>query len=116
MALGIIPCALDSASKAFVDMKADLDKEKAPRLTAQVEVDVLSQVLKDLKIFTDRFAAWIPTLEDNVKHFENKVVDALNEVQAQELYLERTTRANDDYQKQISQLTKKLESKSFCHL
>jgi hypothetical protein len=30
MALGIIPCALDSTSKAFVDMKADLDKGKAP--------------------------------------------------------------------------------------
>jgi hypothetical protein len=39
------------------------------------------------------------------------VVEGLNEVRAWELYLERSTRANDDYQKQIAQLTKKLESK-----
>jgi hypothetical protein len=44
---------------------------------------------------------------------ENKVVDELTEVRARELSLERTTRANDDYQKQISQLTKKIESKFF---
>jgi hypothetical protein len=44
---------------------------------------------------------------------ENKVVDGLNKVQAQELCLERTTWANDDYQKQICQLTKKLEGKSY---
>jgi hypothetical protein len=44
---------------------------------------------------------------------ENKVVDGLNEVRAWELCMEHTTRANDDYQKQISQLTKKLESMSF---
>jgi hypothetical protein len=28
MALSIIPSALDSASKAFVDLKANLDEEK----------------------------------------------------------------------------------------
>jgi hypothetical protein len=55
MALGIIPSTLDSAHKSFADMKADLDEEKATRLTAQVEVDVLSWVVKDLKIFADRF-------------------------------------------------------------
>jgi hypothetical protein len=42
MALGNIPGALDLASKAFANMKVDLDEEKAARLTAQVEVDVLS--------------------------------------------------------------------------
>jgi hypothetical protein len=29
MALGIIPSALDLAAKAFTDLNADLDKEKA---------------------------------------------------------------------------------------
>jgi hypothetical protein len=42
---------------------------------------------------------------------EGKVVDGLKEVKTQELNLERTTWARDDYQKQVSQLTKKLESK-----
>jgi hypothetical protein len=67
----------------------------------------------DLKIYANRFASQIPTLEDKVKHLENKVVDGLNEVRARGLCLEGTTQANDDSQKQIAQLAKKLESKSF---
>jgi hypothetical protein len=35
MALSIIPSAPDSASKAFADLEANLDEEKATRLTAQ---------------------------------------------------------------------------------
>jgi hypothetical protein len=53
-----------------------------------------------------------PTLEDKVKHLENKVVDGLNEVKARELCLEYTTQANEDYKKRNAQLIKKLESKS----
>jgi hypothetical protein len=40
------------------------------------------------------------------------VIDGLNEVRARELYLERTTRANDDYKSQNTKLTRKLEGKS----
>jgi hypothetical protein len=68
MALNIIPSALDSAAKAFTDLKVHLDKEKAPRLTAQIEVNVLTRAVRDLKISTDRFANRILTLEDKVKH------------------------------------------------
>jgi hypothetical protein len=75
--------------------------------------NVLTRAIKDLKITVDRFAAQIPTLEDKVKHLKNKVVDVLNEVRARELCLEHPTRANEDYKKQNTQLTKKLESKSF---
>jgi hypothetical protein len=60
---------------------------------------MLTRVGKDLKILADKFAAQIPTLEDKVKYLKNKVVDGLNEVRAQELFLERTTQANDDYKK-----------------
>jgi hypothetical protein len=49
MALGIVPGVLDSAAKAFVDQKAELDKEKAAQITAQIEINVLTQVVKDLK-------------------------------------------------------------------
>jgi predicted phage-related endonuclease len=66
-----------------------------------------------MKISADRFAAQILTLEDKVKHLENKVVHGLNEFRARELCLERTTQANDDYKKQNAQLTNKMESKSF---
>jgi hypothetical protein len=99
MALGIIPSELDSAAKAFVDLKTELDKEMAARIIGQIEIDVLTWVVKDLKISTDRFATQIPTLEDKVKHLKNKVVGGLIEVRAQELWLECTTRANDDYKK-----------------
>jgi uncharacterized protein YktB (UPF0637 family) len=116
MALGIIPSDSDSVAKAFIDLKIELDKEKATRITGQIEIDVLTRAVKDLKISADRFAAQIPTLKDKVKHLEDKVVDGLNEVRAWELCLERTTRANDDYKKQNAQLTKKLESKSLDHI
>jgi hypothetical protein len=113
MALGIVPSDPDLATKAFVDLKIELDKEKAARIAAQIKISMLTQLVKDLKISTDKFAARIPTLKHKVKHLENKVVDGLNEVRAWELCLERTTRANDDYKKQNAQLTKKLESKPF---
>jgi hypothetical protein len=72
---------------------------------AHTEVDMLTWVVKDLKISTDKFASQIPNLEEKVKHLENKVIDGLNEVRARELCLEH------DYKKQNAQLTKKLESK-----
>jgi t-SNARE complex subunit (syntaxin) len=111
MALGIVPSDWGSATKAFVDLKTELDKEKATQKVAQIEVDSLARVVKDLMISIDKFTAQIPTLEDKVKHLENKAVDGLNEVRARELCLEHTTRANDDYKKQNTQLTRKLESK-----
>jgi hypothetical protein len=77
---------------------------------------MLTQAVKDLKISADRFIAQIPTLEDKVKHLENKVVDGLNEVRARELCLECTTRANKDYKKHNAQLAKKMDSKSFGHI
>jgi chromosome segregation ATPase len=116
MVLGIVPGDPDSATKAFADLKTELDNEKATRKAAEIEVDMLARAVKDLKNLADKFTAQIPTLEDKVKHLENKVVDVLNEVKAQELCLERTTRANEDYKKQNTQLTKKLESKSFGHI
>jgi hypothetical protein len=70
---------------------------------------MLTRAVKDLKISTDKFATQIPTLEDKVKDLENMVVDGLNEVRAQDLCLEHTTGANNDYKKQNAQLTKKLE-------
>jgi hypothetical protein len=116
MALGIVPGDLDLAIMAFADLKAKLDKEKAVRIAGQVEIDVLTRIVKDMKISTDRLTAQIPILEDKVKHLENKVVDGLNEVRAQELYLEHTTQANEDYKIQNAQLTKKLESESFSRI
>jgi hypothetical protein len=61
MALGIVPSDPDLSTKAFVDLKAELDKEKAARFTGQLKIHVLTQAVKDLKISTDRFAAQIPT-------------------------------------------------------
>jgi hypothetical protein len=82
MALGIIPSDLNSATKAFIDLKLELDKEKAAQKVAQIEVDTLAQAVKDLKLSADKFVAQIPTLEDQVKHLENKVMDGLNKARA----------------------------------
>jgi predicted nucleic acid-binding Zn-ribbon protein len=80
MALGIVPGDLDSTAKAFANMKVELEREKAAQEMAQAEVDTLTQAVKDLKIFADKFTAQIPILEEKVKHIDNKVVDGLNEV------------------------------------
>jgi predicted RNase H-like nuclease (RuvC/YqgF family) len=112
LVLGIIPGAPCSETQALANSKADLDKEKAARVTAWVKANVLSQVVHDLRASADRFTTQIPTLEDMVKHLEDKVVEGLKEVRAQELYLEHTTQSKDNYQKEVTQLTKKLESKS----
>jgi hypothetical protein len=98
--------------RVLADLKVQLDEEKATRVATQVEADVLSQAVRDLKISGDRFATQIPTLQGKIKQVEDKVVEGLNEVRARELCLERTTGANDDYQKEVAQLTKKLECKS----
>jgi hypothetical protein len=45
MALGVIPGAPSSEAKAFTDLKADLAEEKAARVTAQIEADVLSRAV-----------------------------------------------------------------------
>jgi hypothetical protein len=36
MALGVIPDDLDSATKAFADLKAELDKEKTARTVKDI--------------------------------------------------------------------------------
>jgi chromosome segregation ATPase len=110
MALGVVPGDPDSAAKVIADLKAELDKEKAAQTIAHVEVDTLTRPIKDFKTSSNKFAAQTPTLEEKVKHLENKVVDGLNEVRARELCLEHNTKANGDYQKQSAQLTRKLES------
>jgi hypothetical protein len=89
--------ATDSATNAFANLKVELYKEKAARFKAQIEVDILTQAVKDLKISADRYATQIPTLEDKINHLEGKVVDGLKGVRALELNLECTTRARDDY-------------------
>jgi uncharacterized coiled-coil protein SlyX len=80
MALGIVPGDLDTTAKAFANMKVELEREKAAQEMAHAEVDTLTQAVKDLKIFADKFTAQIPILEEKVKHIDNKVVDGLNEV------------------------------------
>jgi hypothetical protein len=63
MALGIVPDDPDSATKAFADLKIELDQEKATWKAAQIEVDMLARAVKDLKISADKFATQIHTLE-----------------------------------------------------
>jgi peptidoglycan hydrolase CwlO-like protein len=116
MALGIVLSVSDSMTKAFDNLKTELDNEKAAQKAAQIEVDMLARAIKDLKISADKFAAQIPTLEDKIKYLKNKVVDGPNEVTAQELCLECTTWANNNYKKWNAQLTKKPKSKSRSHI
>jgi hypothetical protein len=58
-------------TKAFLDLKTELDNEKAAQKVAQIEVDTLAWAVKDLKISVDKFATQIPTLRDKVKYLKN---------------------------------------------
>jgi uncharacterized coiled-coil protein SlyX len=53
-----------------------------------VEVETLAEAIEDLKKTTSRFAAQVPTLEEKVKHLDNKVIDSLTEPYTKELSLE----------------------------
>jgi hypothetical protein len=79
-------------------------------VTAQSKVKTLTRA-SDLKMSADRFAAQITVLEEKAKQLDNKVMDMLNELRARELFLERTTKVNDDFRNQNTQRTSKLESK-----
>jgi Ni,Fe-hydrogenase III component G len=76
----VIPGGPDSATNAIANLKAELDKEKAARIEAQIKAEVLTQAVKDLKISANRYATQIATLEDKINHLEAKVVDGLKEV------------------------------------
>jgi hypothetical protein len=72
MALGIIPGDPDSAAKAFADTKTELDNEKTAEKAAQIDAKTLAWTVKDLNISAHKFAAQIPTLENQVKYLEKK--------------------------------------------
>jgi hypothetical protein len=80
MALCMVPSDPNSATKAFADLKDELAKEKGTREIVQAKVDTLTRAVKSLKISADKFTAQIPTLEEKVKHLDNKVIDGLNEL------------------------------------
>jgi hypothetical protein len=82
LAFGVTPGAPGSETQALAILKADLDAEMATWVMDQVEANTLSRVVCDLKVSTDKFATQIPTLEDKVKHLEDKVVEGLKEVRA----------------------------------
>jgi hypothetical protein len=60
MALDIVPGDPDSVTKAFADLKAELDKEKIAPKATQIKVYTLARAVKDVKILADKFAAQMP--------------------------------------------------------
>jgi hypothetical protein len=71
-----------------------------------------------MKKTVDQLAAHVPSLETQVKNLNDKIADPNTELCARELSLERTTTTKDDFQRQSTRLTKKLEGmySPFCHL
>jgi hypothetical protein len=47
----------NSTAKAFTDLKAELEKEKAGQEMAQTKIDTLAWAVKSIKISADNFAA-----------------------------------------------------------
>jgi hypothetical protein len=61
----------------FLVTQIELAIEKGTCEIAQTEVETLARAVEDLKISVDRFATQIPTLEEKVKHLDNKVLYGL---------------------------------------
>jgi predicted nucleic acid-binding Zn-ribbon protein len=104
MTLGIDPGDKDSTVRYLASLKSELVDEKAAEKEAKDEVRTLAWTCANLKKMVDKFTAEFPELEQ-------KVLNGLTKLRAKELSLERTTKANEDYKSQNSQLTKKVESK-----
>jgi hypothetical protein len=68
------------AVKFLAALKAELADERAAWEKAQVDAETLAWAVEDLKKMTDKFTAHIPTLEEKVKHLDNRVLDSLNSV------------------------------------
>jgi peptidoglycan hydrolase CwlO-like protein len=62
-----------------------LAEQKAVWAMAQADIEALARAVEELKKMVDKFTARVPSLEDHVKHLENKVIDSLTEIQAREL-------------------------------
>jgi hypothetical protein len=100
----------DSTVKSLATLKNELAEKKLTQEKAQIDAETLTRVVEELKKTTYQVVVWVPSLEDQVKQLDNKILDLLTELQARELYLKQTTVANDYLQCQGTRLTKKLES------
>jgi hypothetical protein len=78
---------------------------------AQDDVEILAWPVEEPKKMADKLTTQVPSLEDQVKHLDNKLIDSLTELHDRELCPERTTAANDDLQCQVTRQRKKSESK-----
>jgi hypothetical protein len=79
-ALGVILGNPNSTAKAFTNLKEELAREKAAQATVQIEVEMITQAVNDIKISAGKFAAQIPILEEKVKHLDSKDIDGLTEL------------------------------------
>jgi hypothetical protein len=70
--------------------------KKAVWEKAQADVEILAWPVEEPKKMADKLTTQVPSLEDQVKHLDNKVIDSLTELHDRELCPERTTAANDD--------------------
>jgi chromosome segregation ATPase len=111
LALDVKPGDQDSAIRSLAALKTKLAEERVVQEKALAKNETLTHAIDDLKKSADRFAAQIPDLEEKIKHLDDKVLDGLTELRTQELNLEQTTKAKEDYKNQNAQLTRKLESK-----
>jgi peptidoglycan hydrolase CwlO-like protein len=83
--LGVEPKNQDSVAKSFVPLKNELAEEKAAREKAQADVETLARAVEELKKIADSLTTHVPSLEEKVKHLDNKVLDSLTELLAKEL-------------------------------
>jgi hypothetical protein len=63
----------DSAAMSLAALKAELVEEKTVCEKAQAEAETLTRAIEDLKKTTNQFVVQVSSMEDKVKHLDNKI-------------------------------------------
>jgi uncharacterized UPF0160 family protein len=70
----------DSTTKPFAALKNVVPENKVAWEKSQADTETLTMAVEELKKAIDKLAARVPSLEDEVKHLDNKVLDSLTEL------------------------------------
>jgi cell division protein FtsB len=70
----------DSTTKSFAALKNVVPENKVAWEKSQADTETLTMAVEELKKTIDKLAARVPSLEDEVKHLDNKVLDSLTEL------------------------------------
>jgi hypothetical protein len=86
------------------------DAESTSKVTA-TDSQVCTREPEELKMMVDQLLAQVTPLETQIGVLNSNIIETTSELCAKSLSLERSTTAKDDFQRETTKLTKKVEGK-----